>query len=85
MTGLLWFDNDPKTTLVQKVEKALKHHGIRFGRYAEIVVLNPKNADGVDLSELSKVCGVTVKSARYVMPSHMIVGFEDQTMELQLS
>jgi len=83
MTGMLWFDNDPKTTLEQKVVNALKHHVTRFGRAAEVVVVNPKNADGIDLAELSKNCNVIIKAAKYVTPSYMIVGFEDQAMELR--
>jgi len=83
MTGMLWFDNDPKTTLEQKVVNALKNHARRFGRGAEVVVVNPKNADGIDLAELSKSCNVIIKAARYVTTQHMIVGFEDQAMELR--
>jgi len=85
MMGMLWFDNDPKTTLEQKVVNALKHHVTRFGRAAEIVVINPKNADGVDLAELSKSCNIIIKAARYVTSQHMIVGFEDPVLELKRS
>lgn len=82
MMGMLWFDNDPKTTLEQKVTNALKHHAHRFGRDADLVVVNTKNAEGIELDVISKACNVTVKAARYVMANHMIVGFEDQAMEL---
>ena len=83
MMGMLWFDNDPKTTIEQKVLNALKHHVTRFGRDAEVVVVNPKNADGINLAELSKNCNVIIKAARYVTSQHMIVGFEEQAMELR--
>jgi len=84
MMGMLWFDNDPKTTVEQKVAKALKHHVTRFGRDAEIIVMNLKNVEGVDLDQLSKSCNVTIKVARYVTTQHMIVGFEEQAMELRV-
>jgi len=82
MIGILWFDQDPKTTLEQKINKALLHHTTRFGRKAEVVVVSIKDVDGVDLGQLSNVCKAIVKAARWVLPNCMIVGFEDQRLEL---
>ena len=47
------------------------------------VDVNSNTADGIDLAELSKSCNVIIKAARYVTTQHMIVGFEDQAMELR--
>lgn len=82
MMGILWFDNDPKTTLDKKIAKALECHRHKFGRDAQVVMINKNAAESEDLEALSKACNATVKPMKYVLPNHFWVGFEDQNMEL---
>lgn len=37
----MWFDNDPKTTLAVKIQKAAKYYLEHYGRWPDIVLVNP--------------------------------------------
>lgn len=86
MHGLLWFDNDPKTSLTQKIQAALVAYKQKSesrnqrGDYglptAELCLINPKNAEGLDLENVSKDCGLVVRAFRGVMSNHFWIGAE---------
>jgi hypothetical protein len=75
-TGLLWFDNDSKTTLSVKIQKALDYYSKKFGRVPEICLVNPSMLDkGQPQLILGKVA---VRAYHPVMPNHFWIGVEDQ-------
>lgn len=87
MNGLLIFDNDPKASLVEKIQAALVRYeskrkqggsliGISELKPAELCLVNQKDAEAVNLDEASKACGVTVKTFRGVNQHHLWVGYE---------
>ncbi len=77
MNGMLWFDNDPKTTMAAKIMKAVAFYTKKYGRNAEVCLVNEKDAQGVDLADISKSSTVLVKAIRGVSPSHLWIGFEE--------
>ena len=75
-TGLLWFDNDPNSTLTVKIQKALDYYSKKFGRAPELCFVHPSMLDsGQRQLMLGKV---TVRAYRPVMPNHFWIGVEDQ-------
>ncbi len=44
-TGMLWFDNDPKTTLSVKIQKAMDYYSKKFGRIPDICLVHPSMLD----------------------------------------
>ena len=77
--GLLWFDNDPKVGLEEKIRRAAVRYAEKFGRPANLCVLNPATlgcrpatADGLEVL----LDGRTIKvlAARQVLPHHFWVG-----------
>jgi hypothetical protein len=75
-TGLLWFDNDPRTTLSVKIQKAMDYYSKKFGRIPDICLVHPSMLEGDKKQvELGKL---TIRSYRPVMPGHLWIGVEDQ-------
>jgi len=75
-TGLLWFDNDPRTTLSVKIQKAMDYYSKKFGRTPDICLVPPSMLDTDKRQiELGKL---TVRPYRPVMPGHFWIGVEDQ-------
>jgi hypothetical protein len=80
-TGMMWFDNDPKLSLVQKVIKAADYFRKKYGQVPTFCVVHPTAmpADGASLAPLQlQVDVVTVKTARYILPGHLWIGTEKE-------
>ena len=39
--GMLWFDNDPRTTLSVKIQKAMEYYSKKFGRTPDLCLVHP--------------------------------------------
>lgn len=39
--GMLWFDNDPKTALAAKIERAVDYYKHKYGRDPNLCLLHP--------------------------------------------
>lgn len=78
MIGIQFFDNDPRTSLEQKVKTVQELHRKKVGLGAKICLVSVKNADGVDFEKLSKVCGLVVKPTRILPIHHLWVGEEKE-------
>lgn len=75
-TGMLWFDNDPKTALSVKIQKAMDYYSKKFGRIPDICLVHPSMLDnGQKQFDMGKV---TVRPYQPVMPGHLWIGVEDQ-------
>jgi hypothetical protein len=75
-TGMLWFDNDPRTTLSVKIQKAIEYYGKKFGRTPNLCLVHPSMLEtGQRQLELGKL---VIRSYRPVNPGHFWIGVEDQ-------
>ncbi len=75
-TGMLWFDNDPRTTLSVKIQKAMDYYNKKFGRIPDLCLVHPSMLDsGQKQFKLGKL---TIRPYRPVMPGHLWIGVEDQ-------
>ena len=55
-TGLLWYDNDPRTTLSVKIQKAMDYYSKKFGRNPDLCLVHPSMMDaGKGQVELGKL------------------------------
>ena len=81
-TGMLWFDNDPKTALTAKIEKAVDYYRHKYGRDPNLCLIpptsldNPASAGGA--SEPPKIGKITVRPYRPVLPGHLWIGVEEK-------
>lgn len=76
--GMLWFDNDPKTELTSKVERAADYYRNKYGRQPTLCFVHPSMIGPMinDNSEPAslKTAGVEVRSTRSVLPNHFWIG-----------
>jgi hypothetical protein len=69
-TGMLWFDNDSKTTLAAKVQRAAEYYHTKYGCAPNLCLVNPK-AGTADVS------GIEVRSLRSILPGHLWIGMAE--------
>jgi len=79
-SGLMLFDNDPTTSLSQKIAKAMAYYQKKYGRTPELCLVNPSMVTGAQLPEIE---GVTIRPYRPVLPGHIWIGYEDMPTEPQ--
>ena len=77
--GMLWFDNDPKTELALKIERAAGYYRQKYGRSPTLCLVHPsmigKSATPAPETEAPlKTAGVEVRSSRSVLPNHFWLG-----------
>lgn len=73
MTGMLWFDNDPKTSLEDKIKKAAGYYSEKYHKNADLCFVHPTMMpeDGVSVD------GIRVIESKHVRPNHFHIGQEE--------
>lgn len=71
-TGMLWFDNDPKTALTVKVERAANYYRQKYGRAPDLCLVHPSAADKEIMAGK-----IIVRPYRPVLPGHFWLGMDD--------
>ncbi len=69
--GLLWFDDDPRRPLKEKVRVAAAHYQQRFGTAPTMCYVHPALLGQADPQV---VAGVQVAAGRAVLPNHLWLG-----------
>jgi hypothetical protein len=72
--GMLWFDNNPKTTLEAKVERAASYYNRKYGSRPNTAVVSPEAMDG----KRPKVEGIKVEKNRQILPGHIWLGIREK-------
>jgi hypothetical protein len=70
---LVWYDNDRKRKLAEKVAQAAERYTERFGAAPEIVLLNPAQAGDEEV-----IAGIPVRTTAFVLPNHVYIGVDEQ-------
>lgn len=70
-TGMLWFDNDPKKALAEKVAEAADYFRKKYGQAPNTCLVNPSM-----LTDESNAGAVAVRAWRTVTPGHLWIGVE---------
>ena len=73
-TGMMWFDNDPKTALTEKVRQAAEYYKNKYGRIPDVCLVNPKMMPEGEAHEGK----ITVRANRSVLPGHLWIGVEEK-------
>lgn len=72
--GWLWFDDDPKTSLEEKIGQAAARFGQKFGRPPRLCYVSQKA-----LGDRSPAAGgVQVRAASNVLPGHFLFVLDEQ-------
>ena len=75
-TGFLYFDNNQKLSMLQKILNAQANFEKKFNHKAEYCLVNRGDAENIDLETISKTTKLIVRTYRFVMPKNFWVGFE---------
>ena len=78
-TGLLWFDDDPRKGLEEKVQRTAAHYERKHGRPPNLCFVHPSALDGGGKRPIRKVGGVEIRTGRSVLPSHFWLGVIENT------
>lgn len=73
-TGMLWFDNDPKTDLPAKINRAASYYLQKYGQKPDLCFVHPSM-----LRENTPPAGanIEVRSSRQVLPHHLWIGVHE--------
>lgn len=72
-TGMLWFDNDSKTDLPAKIERAAAYYQKKYGAKPDLCFVHPSM-----IAETSaRAEGIEIKTTRSVLPHHLWLGVQE--------
>jgi hypothetical protein len=75
--GMLWYDNDPKKTLVDKVGQAATYYHQKYGKAPDLCFVHPSLApDDRGYSD-----AVEIRPSRSVLPNYFWIGVNVKTEE----
>ena len=82
--GMLWFDNDKKTSIPNKVEKAARYYQDKYGVTPDLCYVHPKTVQGENggngnprkptLNEPLRIGKIQVLKNEKVLPDHFWIG-----------
>ena len=83
-TGMLWFDDDAKRSISEKVERAAVHYREKYGVAPDVCYANPNSlADSPGAVQPRAAAGnkglasITLKHGRSILPNHFWLGVSD--------
>ena len=68
--GMLWFDNDPKIDLKQKIERAASYYRSKYGQTPNVCFVHPSMVH----NSPTKTGVIDVRPNRAVRPNHFWLG-----------
>lgn len=73
-TGMLWFDNDPKTDLPAKVERAAAYYQKKYGTSPNLCFVHPSMIQ----AEAQRAGAIELRPSRQVLPNHLWLGVNER-------
>ena len=73
--GLLWYDNDPKRSLEDKILAGAQRYQAKFGQFPNTCLVHPTSLG----PEQVRVQGLSVVGAQNVLPHHFFLGVSEST------
>lgn len=75
--GMLWFDNDRKTQLNSKVDRAALYYHEKYGAYPNVCFVHPSMLNGQSgdsQKEKVKSGDIEIRTSKSVLPNHFWIG-----------
>ena len=76
--GMLWFDNDPHSSLTDKVERAADYYRRKYGRLPDLCLVHPSMLGTSPDKILGHAGKVTLGANRSIQPGHLWIGEDDK-------
>lgn len=77
--GMLWFDDDPKRDLREKVKRAAAHYERKYGLKPNVCYVHPGMLGGNGQRRRLRADGVEIRAGRAIPPHHLWVGIDELT------
>ncbi len=74
--GMLWFDNDSKTPLEEKIRKAADYYRQKYGRSPNLCMVNPAILEK-GLADSNQKGKILIRPMRSIMPGHLWIGIDE--------
>jgi hypothetical protein len=74
--GLLWFDNDPRRKLADKISQAATRYQVRCGRKPTVCYLNVADLNG----QSDEIKGIRLQVVSNVLRHHFWIGVDNETV-----
>lgn len=75
--GMLWFDNDPKTEINSKIERAAHYYRDKYGKSPNLCFVHPSMI-GVESPDtpatITQSGDISVRTSASVLPNHFWIG-----------
>jgi hypothetical protein len=72
-TGMLWFDNDPRTDLKTKIMKASQYYQNKYGVNPNLCFVHPTML----AEQMKQVNAIEIRSSKKVLPYHLWLGISN--------
>jgi hypothetical protein len=72
--GMLWFDNDPKSDFLSKVQKAASYYRKKYGENPNLCFVHPSMIP----EKKTEAGGISVCSNKTMLPHHFWIGVQSQ-------
>lgn len=82
--GMLWFDNDPKTAVNDKIGRAVSYYQKKYGKSPNLCFVHPSMLTNGAAGEAQKAAtagGVELRSSGVVLPNHFWIGVNGKPEE----
>jgi hypothetical protein len=77
-TGLLWFDDDPRRKLEDKVLRAAVHYERKYGQSPNMCFVHPSAINGNGKGKVMKAGGIEIRPGRSVLLHHFWLGVSEK-------
>jgi hypothetical protein len=68
--GMLWFDNDKKSDLATKIQRAADYYHMKYGKAPNLCLVHPRTLGNSSMTGAS----IEVRTTRSVLPNHFWLG-----------
>jgi hypothetical protein len=72
--GMMWFDNDPKTSLLTKVERAAEYYRTKYGHAPNLCLVNP----GSMPEKIPAGSRISIRPQSIILPGHLWIGLDEK-------
>jgi hypothetical protein len=68
--GMLWYDNDNKSDLATKIQRAANYYQMKYGKEPNLCLVHPRTLGNTSW----KSAVIEVRATRSVLPNHFWLG-----------
>jgi hypothetical protein len=70
LTGMLWFDNDPKTELSKKIHRAVQYYQKKYGQIPNLCTVHPQMVEKEKLNDAE----LKIETSDSILLHHFWIG-----------